>query len=78
LEIARGHDAAQGCRVRVVVVIELIWTVLVVLLVISKVWAALDVPIIPPVKLRLVGALLTGASPVPVRPTQASRLLLLL
>src|SRR5208282_160104 len=31
LEIARGHDAAQGCRVRVVVVIELIWTVLVVL-----------------------------------------------
>src|ERR1035438_3920718 len=52
-------------------------TVLAVLLVISKVFAALCVPIVPEVKPRLVGAVVTGAAPLPVRPANANRLLLL-
>src|SRR5260370_12244669 len=52
-------------------------TELVVLLVILKVFAALRVPTVPPVKARLVGAVVTGAWPVPVISTNASRLLLL-
>ncbi len=50
---------------------------LAVLFVILKVFAALSVPIGTEVKLRLVGAVVTGAPPVPVRPTNASRFLLL-
>jgi hypothetical protein len=44
---------------------------------ILKVFAVLCVPIVPPVKLRLAGAVVTGAAPVPVRPTNASRFLAL-
>src|SRR5258708_25208257 len=45
-------------------------------LVILKVFAVLCIPTVPPVKLRLAGAVVTGAAPIPVRPTNASRLLL--
>src|SRR4029077_5398327 len=44
---------------------------------ILKVFAALVVPIVPRVKLRLAGAVVTGATPLPVRPTNASRFLAL-
>ena len=49
----------------------------VVLLVILNVLAALIVPIVPPVNARLAGAVVTGAPPDPLMPTNASRLLLL-
>src|ERR1039458_5003394 len=52
-------------------------TVLAVLLAIWKVCAALCVPIVPEVKLRLVGAVVTGAPPLPLRPANANKLLLL-
>jgi hypothetical protein len=57
-------------------VIVLTVTALAEAFVILKVFGALCKPIVPPVKLRLAGAVVTGAAPVPVRPTNASRLLL--
>src|SRR6266404_3895896 len=57
-------------------VIVLTVTALELELVILKVFAALVVPIVPRVKLRLAGAVVTGAAPVPVRPTNARRFLL--
>jgi hypothetical protein len=55
-------------------VIELTVTGLAEVLVILKVFAALVVPIVPSVKLRLAGVVVTGTAPIPVRPTNASRL----
>src|SRR5580700_2931159 len=52
-------------------------TELVVLLVILKVLVALSVPTVPPGNASVDGAAVTGASPVPVMSTNASRLLLL-
>src|ERR1700726_3417285 len=46
------------------------------LLVILKVLVALVVPVAAAPKLRLAGAVITGAKPVPVRPANASRFLL--
>src|ERR1039458_2567505 len=46
-----------------------------VLLLMLKICATLRIPIVPEVKLMLVGETVTGARPVPVRPTNASRLL---
>src|SRR5271163_3679572 len=48
-----------------------------VLLAIFKVFAALPAPMVPPEKLRLAGVTVTGATPLPKRSTNASRLLLL-
>jgi len=49
----------------------------VVLLVMLKIFAALCDPTVPPVKLMVVGKTATEAALLPVRPTKASRLLLL-
>jgi hypothetical protein len=57
------------------VVIAVMLTGIDEVLLMVKVLAALSTPIVPPVKLRDVGVVVIATALVPVRPTNASRLL---